>query len=235
VKSRYKDTPQWMIEPNGKPTNLNERQWVQVRTPLFKQYFGDWETAARVEAIKNIAPKEYKSTERTNRKDIKTEFGKIGIVTNRDGTAAHFPNTTAGKILYDKGFDTSTIIPHLKELYETAVFAYDENERDLQQRPDGSMHKKHPDVETYRNHVNKFLSEDGREYYIRFVTYIKKQTIKNKPVKTPPNDIHSTFVSEVHIYKDGAPPTSTSNTLGEGNYRKTTIYHNFCPPSIPPK
>jgi hypothetical protein len=44
VKARYKGTPQWMIEPNGKPTNLNETQWVQVRTPLFKEYFGDWET-----------------------------------------------------------------------------------------------------------------------------------------------------------------------------------------------
>ena len=29
--------------PNGKPSNLNEQQWLQVRTPAFKQWFGDWE------------------------------------------------------------------------------------------------------------------------------------------------------------------------------------------------
>ena len=37
--------PGWMQAPNGKPTNLSERQWVQVRTPAFKDWFGDWESA----------------------------------------------------------------------------------------------------------------------------------------------------------------------------------------------
>ena len=34
----------FMKAPNGKPTNLNERQWLQVRTKAFKNWFGDWET-----------------------------------------------------------------------------------------------------------------------------------------------------------------------------------------------
>ena len=29
--------------PNGKPSNLNDKQWEQVRTPEFKKWFGDWE------------------------------------------------------------------------------------------------------------------------------------------------------------------------------------------------
>ena len=33
----------YMKAPNGKPTNLNERQWAQVRTKAFKDWFGDWE------------------------------------------------------------------------------------------------------------------------------------------------------------------------------------------------
>jgi hypothetical protein len=32
-----------MKAPSGKPTNLMERQWVQVRIPSFKRWFGDWE------------------------------------------------------------------------------------------------------------------------------------------------------------------------------------------------
>lgn len=33
----------FMKAPNGKPTNLNKRQWLQVRTKAFKEWFGDWE------------------------------------------------------------------------------------------------------------------------------------------------------------------------------------------------
>lgn len=33
----------FMKAPNGKPTNLTERQWLQVRTKAFKNWFGDWE------------------------------------------------------------------------------------------------------------------------------------------------------------------------------------------------
>lgn len=33
----------FMKAPNGNPTNLTERQWLQVRTKEFKEWFGDWE------------------------------------------------------------------------------------------------------------------------------------------------------------------------------------------------
>lgn len=45
VVKRYKGTDQWLRAPNGKQSNLNERQWVQVRTESFKKWFGDWEAA----------------------------------------------------------------------------------------------------------------------------------------------------------------------------------------------
>lgn len=32
-----------LLAPNGQPSNLNERQWVHVRTKAFKEWFGDWE------------------------------------------------------------------------------------------------------------------------------------------------------------------------------------------------
>lgn len=32
----------FMKAPNGNPTNLNERQWLQVRTKNFMNWFGDW-------------------------------------------------------------------------------------------------------------------------------------------------------------------------------------------------
>ncbi|MDR1847996.1 MAG: hypothetical protein LBR17_07790 [Bacteroidales bacterium] len=41
----------FMKAPNGEKTNLNERQWLQVRTDNFKQWFGDWEKAAKANFI----------------------------------------------------------------------------------------------------------------------------------------------------------------------------------------
>jgi hypothetical protein len=34
-----------MLAPNGQRSNLNKRQWIQVRTESFKEWFGDWEKA----------------------------------------------------------------------------------------------------------------------------------------------------------------------------------------------
>lgn len=47
--------PGWMKAPNGKPTKLTERQWVQVRTPSFKKWFGDWERLAELHAARDFA------------------------------------------------------------------------------------------------------------------------------------------------------------------------------------
>lgn len=43
VENMYKGTDKWLKAPNGKDTKLTERQWIQVRTPSFKRWFGDWE------------------------------------------------------------------------------------------------------------------------------------------------------------------------------------------------
>ncbi|MDR0467201.1 MAG: hypothetical protein LBH94_07585 [Deltaproteobacteria bacterium] len=43
VRAHYDGTNAWMKAPNGQPTNLTEQQWLIVRTPEFKQWFGDWE------------------------------------------------------------------------------------------------------------------------------------------------------------------------------------------------
>ena len=42
VYDRYYNTDQWMKAPNGEWSNLNEQQWVTVRTPSFLNWFGNW-------------------------------------------------------------------------------------------------------------------------------------------------------------------------------------------------
>lgn len=46
VRQQYEGTAQWLKAPNGEDTNLTEQQWLQVRTPSFKKWFGDWENDA---------------------------------------------------------------------------------------------------------------------------------------------------------------------------------------------
>lgn len=43
IISKAKADGTYRKAPNGKPTNLNEDQWVMVRTKAFKDWFGDWE------------------------------------------------------------------------------------------------------------------------------------------------------------------------------------------------
>ena len=42
IVARAKADGTYMLAPNGKPSRLSPRQWVQVRTLAFKRWFGDW-------------------------------------------------------------------------------------------------------------------------------------------------------------------------------------------------
>lgn len=37
----------YMQAPNGKPSNLSPKQWLQTRTEAFKEWFGDWEDSSQ--------------------------------------------------------------------------------------------------------------------------------------------------------------------------------------------
>ena len=64
----------FMKAPNGKPTNLNERQWLQVRTKAFKEWFGDWEKAAKDNASISVQNKELTQN---NKLDEDVAYGRM--------------------------------------------------------------------------------------------------------------------------------------------------------------
>lgn len=92
IIARSKAAGCYMQAPNGQPTNLNERQWVQVRTGAFKVWFGDWEKAARIKKLYNARPVEITGNEIAAGDDLKQykknalEYGKNlrGEYTNKD-------------------------------------------------------------------------------------------------------------------------------------------------------
>lgn len=56
IIDQAKQNGTYMKAPNGQPSNLTEKQWVQVRTQAFKNWFGDWEKAARIEKLRRSKP-----------------------------------------------------------------------------------------------------------------------------------------------------------------------------------
>lgn len=53
IKRKSIEEGWFMKAPNGEPTKLTERQWLQVRTKAFKNWFGDWEKAATFRAVRD--------------------------------------------------------------------------------------------------------------------------------------------------------------------------------------
>ncbi len=205
VEARYKDTNQWLKAPNGEPTNLNERQWVLVRTPRFRKWFGDWELAQRLAQVDGLSAiqVEGKPLDPTQAKEA---YQALGRGKNRlDGREVRFVNSTLGKILRHKGFDVSTLIPQLKEVFESSVPIYSEAEKVR------AGHKAHPNFRGYHNYLGK-IAANGREYLVRFTVQEKKaktETIKKGFV---PNEMHSVFVTDVEIYS-AIPAVHTKNGL----------------------
>ena len=56
LKNAPRDSEGNLLAPNGKKSNLTERQYAQVRTKAFKDWFGDWELIAYDNAELNSIP-----------------------------------------------------------------------------------------------------------------------------------------------------------------------------------
>lgn len=123
--------PGWMKAPNGKPTRLTERQWVQVRTPSFKKWFGDWERGAVADAILGDADiasdgallKMEAKAQRAEAKRIYDALKAGGPVETADGRSVHFL-TRGFKEIKSHSADPHTlaIVPILKEVVASARY-----------------------------------------------------------------------------------------------------------------
>lgn len=127
IEKKYKGTPLWMKAPNGEPTKLTERQWVQVRIPNFKRWFGDWEKAGIRERLENQEPvlveAKYHIENSKERKakavelldediTVQKAIGPVNI--SKSGIRKSFGHSTS-----DAKLD---VIPHLREILEKAEY-----------------------------------------------------------------------------------------------------------------
>lgn len=180
----------WMKAPNGKDTKLTERQWVLVRTPNFKRWFGDWETLANISEIRRLTPVNVSEDAYVeNRKSaIKALFRTFGAVENkRDGRRITFPSEVVGKIRIQSGVkDVGKFVAAFKESFERAIPAFTE----LPEHIEG--HKDHNNINAYHHYVGKISNGDG-DFFVRFT--IREETGSSR------NEFHASTISEIGIYK----------------------------------
>ncbi|MDR1367246.1 MAG: hypothetical protein LBJ76_00820 [Candidatus Accumulibacter sp.] len=189
---------------SAKKTKLNYRQWIQVRTPEFKNWFGDWEAARGVRKLdKTKAANLDGVTPASDQKAVEALFKGFGPVKNtEDGRSVTFPVGMAGKIVRHKGFDVKRIAGAFDKLFANAVPMGSE----LEERREG--HKAHPEISAYHHYVSKF-EQDGQAYYVRFSV----QEMTAKEGQPGRNLAHSSFVSEVAVYEQGANPESAGGRV----------------------
>ena len=99
----------YMLAPNGKPSNLTEEQWIWVRTPNFKKWFGDWEKEAYAKAaidfLENTAPVATLTGGEFQKDGVKLT-DKVSAYFNSIGNLAH--NEELGNVVLDlKGVEDS--------------------------------------------------------------------------------------------------------------------------------
>jgi hypothetical protein len=190
--------------PNGKPSNLDERQQAEVRTPEFKRFFGNWENAAKGAAIKSQKP--VVVTARPKGVSVRDAYSQLADGENvYDRRKVRFVMSTLGKILRHKGYPAERIVHQLKDIYDNAVpIGFQE-----EQAREG--HKKHPNFVGYHNYVGK-IADGGREYYVRIT--VQEERTRSKTYN--PNAVHSTFVSDVELYKESdLLALNTANSAGK--------------------
>lgn len=186
-------------------TKLDYRQWVQVRTPAFKAWFGDWEARRGAAKLRKLEPlllddvpllADKKAVEEAFR-----AFNPAATVNREDGRAVTFPVSMAGKVNRHKGFDMRRIAAAFDRLYAQAVPMFSEVETLREGHKD---HRRN--IVAYRHYAGKF-SQHGKTYYVRFTTH----EMRVKPGKPGFSLAHSAFVSDVAIYKEEGAETGTAS------------------------
>ncbi|UCV14116.1 PLxRFG domain-containing protein [Quatrionicoccus australiensis] len=77
------------LAPNGKPSKLDDEQYQQVRTPQFKAWFGDWETAALRDFLNGSPLADLQTSEAPHRGYAALREWAVGIFRDYGFKAVH--------------------------------------------------------------------------------------------------------------------------------------------------
>ena len=96
IVARAKADGTYMKAPNGQPSKLTPRQWVQVRTKAFKEWFGDWAKAARIEKLRKSKPIVRKGDEYKGKYELNSRSAEDYVIHSLRG---EYPNNDTGDVI----------------------------------------------------------------------------------------------------------------------------------------
>ena len=166
------------------------------------------EAKRRADAIEGLTP--INVTRNSKSKEELSEDYKNLPSVEKDGRVIEFYNSAFKKI-YKEGGLFAQVVPQLDEILNQSILAYSEADNlGGTMRPDGTIHKAHPNVDAFDNYVGK-VEFDGKEYYVR--TTVKRQEGEA--------GTHSFFVTEVAVYEKSANGLSEPNfPSGESDHQR---------------
>lgn len=157
------------LAPNGKESNLTLRQWATVRTAAFKNWFGDWQSVATREQLKNMpavaldglfqrmaSGAELKDAARSHFRDVLMKQDSPVTV---DGRKVEF-TMTGFKEMARHSADSRVLqmIPSLPGLIRQALPLFSEPNADTSK----------PNIKAYHHYAIKGTLGNG-DFYIRLV------------------------------------------------------------------
>ena len=198
VRNQYQGTDKWLKAPNGKKSNLSEKQWLQVRTPNFKKWFGNWEALAIKERLTNgdmvtvqdegnelIKGQEhiwrklitdYSNNKQGTPKQL-LEFLRPLIpetITNVNiGDIGFTKNSIRNSLHHNNGKANAIVLPYIKELLESAEYV---GSRNIEANRTSYVLAKPLSYKGQRFIMLMVVNEDaqGKKYYDHEFTTIKK-------------------------------------------------------------
>ena len=122
IKEKAINDGTFMKAPNGKPTNLTERQWLQVRTKNFIKWFGDWIAAYRASQIKNLNPEKLVPMPK-DKTSLEVYESLRNGVNKQDGIEVKFFKSPYKKVI-KVGQISEQIIASLPNIFDNSILAY---------------------------------------------------------------------------------------------------------------
>lgn len=183
-----------ILAPNGEPSNLNERQWVHVRTKAFKEWFGEWEHPKQIE--KTITTGwEVSSSQNWVDGSTVVKRGNSYFYTNDDGV-----NIEITKEDYDAFNDGKPIILNKEEKTIKIEDSNYSKVLDENGEPLVMYHRSNDDISIFD--INK--SRHGGFWFSRDPNYYADTKAKLKyaipvflNIRTPNEISHETFLAAI--------------------------------------
>ncbi|WP_447593509.1 LPD38 domain-containing protein [Aquipseudomonas campi] len=193
-----------LLAPNGKPSELNQRQWHQSRSDKFKKWFGDWQAVSAMERLAGMAPvrirvpndwrdlsvEQLRAKAKQAMRDIVSS--KEPLVNDAIGQVIVSNNTGARKFI-SGGADPAKLLlaADMREAFRKAVYSSSERPSNPAAEPNVQAYEKlHARVRIDSNDLVVVFTvqrnRDGRQFYnATTLEYGQKETPAVSPRDTP--------------------------------------------------